>query len=366
MNEYENINTVEKKVKSPKKPRRLDIVGLVLCLIAAIGIWLYVTNSNQTVTEKTIFFTIDAEKQIQEDTGLSIIVGNDKFDYSKIMVELTVSGTQSALNKYKDTDYQVKIDTLDLDKAGKYNLMFRYTLPGDDVIFKSVTSTVYLPPVLIDTLETKEIPLFAEYGEGGVSSGVIEKITPKDRDKISVMGPKSIIDDISHAIVYVNLAGYEKSTDIKSKTFEFMDVTGAVLNNDYSYIKVNPSEIDVHVQINYVDKNVPINVRYTATDTDQYKYMVTLQYADNTDAVLPLTGDSVLFDNTLVYDLGNITDMGNTTLEITVGQLLASNGFLPEGLKTNADKDRKLLISIVKEKIETGEAAAASNGETNE
>lgn len=355
MNEFENRKNINQNDGgTQKKSYRFDVIALVLCLVIAIGIWLYVMNSNQETAEKTIIITIDAIAQVEKETNMSIITGSELMDYSKIMVELTVTGTKSAIEKYDDSQYVVELDTSALEegKAGKYNFSFKYTLPGNDVTFKSMSPSYISTPVLVDVLSTVEVPLKADYKEGGISSGTLESLTPKNLDKVSVSGPKSIIDTVGCAIVNVNLAGYEKSTDIKSKTFEFVDRMGAPINNDYNYIKVNPSEVEVHLQINYTDKTVPISVKFTASDTDVYKYDFKVSYADNTDALLALTGDSLLFPESLVYDLGDITS-SQASIELLVEDMLKLDGFIPEGLTVGKDYKEKIIVTITKTKIES-------------
>ena len=355
MNEFENNRQQNQNDGGARnKSHRFDVVALILCLVIAIGVWLYVMNSNQEITEKTIIITVDAVSQVEKDTNMSIIAGSELIDYSKIMVELTVTGTKSAIEKYDDSQYIVELDTSALEegKAGKYNFSFKYTLPGNDVTFKSISPSYISTPVLVDVFSTVEVPLTADYKEGGISSGTLESLTPKNIDKVKVSGPKSIIDNVGHAIVNVNLAGYEKSTDIKSKTFEFLDKMGAPINNDYNYIKVEPSEVEVHLQINYTGKTVPISVKYTASDADVYKYSVTVSYSDNTDALLALTGDSLLFPESLVYDLGDITNSQNS-MEISVEQLLQIPGFIPEGLTVSSDYKGNIVVNVIKTKIDT-------------
>ena len=127
MNEFENKRpSKQKDAGTQRKSHRFDIIALILCLIISIGIWLYVMNSNQEITEKTIIITVDAVSQVERDTNMSIISGSELMDYSKIMVELTVTGTKSAIEKYEDSQYIIELDTSALEegKAGKYILVF--------------------------------------------------------------------------------------------------------------------------------------------------------------------------------------------------------------------------------------------------
>ncbi len=339
-----------------KKNHTVDIIALVLCLAAAFLIWLFVVNSNRTIVEKTIIVTVDAKSQIEDATGLSIINGRDMTDFSQFKVTLKVSGTQSALDRYKDEDYIVRVQTDRLSNvsAGRHDIIFSDAiLPSDEITLRSMEP--YSFSVLIDQLVEKEVNVTASVGEGGLSDGTLESIDPINSstgDKIQtvlISGPKSTVDNIEKVTVKVNIANYSKSTVVKSQTFEFTDTAGVPYKNDNSYISVNPSEIDVKLVIGYSNKAVPVSLKFTTTDSDVYKYDVKISLADSTDAAIRLSGDSEFFPDKLEYDLGDITDMTGVT--ISVEDLIRSD-IIPEGLLVNSDDMSKVInITITKDKI---------------
>lgn len=375
INKNETNNDIHAE-KNVKRSHRLDIVALILCFVAAFSIWLFVMNTNQTVIEKKIVVTVNVAEQVKNATGLDIISEKNDVDYTQITVELTLSGTQSALEKCDEKDIAITIKDLDQIESGdKRTLVFNDPdLPGEDITFVQM-SPAYISSVLIDEVTELDVLVNAEY-EGGVQEGKLEPLKPGKFDPksgiftefetIKVKGPKSIISAVEQVIVNVDISNYQKSTIIKSKTFEFIDVSGVQLKDNY--ITVDPSEVDVRIIVTYENKNVPINVLYTVDDSDKYKYEYTIAYKDGLSDVpsLALTGDSAYFKESLIYDLGNITNAESYSFELDREKLLM---LVPSELSVGVDAnlDRVIVITIVKTEIkpEEPESTDGSNDFTD-
>lgn len=328
----------------------VDIVALALCLLAAVVIWLYATNVTQTLVEKDIYVTVNANREI-ESKGYNIIYGDAKLDYSQIIVKLTVTGTQAALAKYEDSQYTVRLDTDSIDGADDYAFRFRCDLPGSDVSVKSISPTyVSTPTVHIDRIVTKEVELKCEY-EGGVPSGLrIGEITAKDKDgnaisKVTIKGPEQVINTVESVAAQVKLNGYQVSFETKCKTFELVTSDGEKKDAAGQYVSIEPSEVNIYIQILCSDRQIPLLIRYSGGATG-VKYSVHATFADDgTDAMIMLSGDTALFteNQSIAYDLGNISEVADH-IELTVGDLT-----IPDGLTLVTPKDRKIIITVTRE-----------------
>ncbi len=354
------------KPSERKKIRTVDIIALVICLASAFLIWLFVVNTNKTVVEKTIIVTVDAKSQIEDATGLSIISGRDMTDFSQFKVTLKVSGTQNLLDRYSDEDYVISIRTDPIKEggSGKYTVRFNDPqLPNEGLTLNSMEPAYF--DAFVDELTEKEVTVKASVSEGGVSEGEYEvyPIVSADNkakmEKVRIRGPKTTIDTIAQVNVKVNIANYQKSTVVKSQTFEFIDVNGVPYKGDNNYITVKKSEsnedikeIDVNVVIKYIEKPIAIlsTPKYTANDTDRFDYDVKISFSDNTEPILHLTGDSELFPSEHIdYDLGDITE--KSSFSITVEQFVKEHADL-KGLTVNPDDLAKVLnITISKKEI---------------
>lgn len=290
-----------KHPENKKKINAFDIIALVFCLIAAICLWLYVVNSNKDVTEKTIVLTINATKQVEDAKEGFSLYGNNQTDYSQLTVELTVSGTQEALDKYSDKEYSVSLDLPQNIAGGNYLIALLAKMPGDDVSFKSMSPS-YIS-TLIDESSTREIDLAVDT-IGGLSAGLsvaglTTKVNNEVSDKITVSGPKTIIDVIDRALVKVDITGFQKSVlnSNKISNYEFLDRYGKNIDSTGKYIGYIEflAEIRVDIQINFDSKTVPLTVSYVSDD-GRYNYTCSAVFTeDNSTAAIALAGNTDAF-----------------------------------------------------------------------
>jgi hypothetical protein len=307
----------------------LDIVALAICLIVAICVWLYVVNSNRAITEKTIVLTINAEDQIEYAKDGFSLYGNNQTDYSQLTVELTVSGTKEALERYEDSEYSVSLDLPEnITAGGNYLITLLAKMPGDDVSLKSMSPS-YIS-TLIDESSTREISLKVDT-IGGLSAGLsVANLTTKVEgsvsDKISVSGPKTIIDMIDQALVKVDITGFQKSVlnSNKISNYEFLDSNGKNIDSTGKYISYIEfdSEIRVDIQINFDSKTVPLTVSYFSED-GAYSYDCKAFFTEDssdTVAMIALTGNTDAFyeyltDNfNIAYKVSDPFDENSNTL----------------------------------------------------
>jgi len=375
-----------KEVKNERKNHKYDIIALILCFVASFGVWLFVMHSNQTVIEKKIVVTVNVEEQVKKVTEYDIIPQNDGIDYSQVIVELTVSGTQKALEKYDSEDFNITVKDLDSIKSvGVRTLLFdEPELPGNDIEVIQMTPG-YLSAVFIDVVDDREVELEAGF-VGRVEDGIkidenslkpIEKNALmsgyKDLEKINIRGPKSIIDTVGSVKVIVDVTGLQKSAISKEKTFEFYDKSGVLIDNHYNYIKVDPAEVEVQVTVNYENRNIPISVVVQANDKDKYKYDYTIAYLNIADNIpsIPLSGNSVNFPESLKYTVDASVFETNTVYTVTLGstelhQLIVDNA-LPDDitLGSNADLTLEIVITVTKSEIipEISENVGSSDDE---
>lgn len=369
-------------VKSEKvqKSHKFDIIALILCFVAAFSVWLFVMNSDKAVSEKKIVVTVNVEEQINKWTEYDIISQSDGTDYTHVNVELTISGTPKALEKYDSEDFEIKVKDLDKIKSvGVRTLQFDDPdMPGNDIELVQMTPG-YLGSVFIDVVDRSEVPLYAGF-IGSVEDGIKideNSLKPIEKDgltneyktleKINIRGPQSIIDTVGSVKVIVDVTGLQKSATSKAKTFEFYDKSGLLIDNNYNYIKVETAEVEVQVRINYENKNVPINVVVQANDKDKYKYDYTISYVDGGDsASIPLTGNSANFPEFLKYTVDAEANMPYTvTLGIPELQQLIIDNSLPKDIALGSNAVA-IVITVTKSEItpELPESGGGTNSET--
>lgn len=319
-----NVSVASSEKSADKKYKKIDFVALVICLLVSIGIWIYVMNMNQSVVDKTITITIDANGEIMDAMGMSIFSNIDgtfesgEMDYSKLRVQLTVTGLQKVLDRYTDSDYSVRVDVSDIEGGAVQRLPLVYMLPSEEISFKSMTTSLPIEAVYIDKPATVYLTNIDAEIEGVPPAGEIS-ITPLV-GTIEISGPEKTIKSITRAELSVNLAGYDKSTTVKTNTVRFFGNEGEIKS---SYIKVKTSDMHAKVLI-VTEKKFPIIVKQSTVVSGDYKYTVILT-GETVD--LMLKGDSALLEGTeVVLDLGDITALEEMTGKVSLSELKILNG----------------------------------------
>ena len=325
MNEEKNIqiNNESSENSSEKKYKKIDFVALIICLIVAIGVWIYVMNMNQSVVDKTITITIDANGEIMDAMGMSIFSNTDgtfeagEIDYSKLRVQLTVTGLQKVLDKYEDADYSVRVDVSDIEGGAVQRLPLVYSLPSTDISFKSMTTSLPIETVYIDKPATAYLTNIDAEIEGVPPAG---EITIKPLiGTIEISGPEKTVRSITRAELAVNLAGYDKSTTVKTNTVRFFGNDGEIKS---SYIKVKTADMQAQVLI-VTEKKFSITVKQGTVVADDYKYTVLLT-GETVDVMLK--GDSALMEGTeVLLDLGDITALTEMSGQVALSELKIMN-----------------------------------------
>ena len=192
---------------APKK--KLDLFPRIICLLLAIGIWIFMVNINDPNSTETFTLKIDlvGASNMVTDEGTSLaVVGMDKAE-----VTITVKGTNRDLKHFTKGDYRATVDVSGIKKSGEMTLPVKITTPTDSSI-NLVTSGVTEVTVSIDLVSEKEIPITVGFAPDSIPLEGYEYELGVDVDgvaaselgnKIKIKGPKSVVDRITGANYFV-------------------------------------------------------------------------------------------------------------------------------------------------------------------
>ena len=234
-----------------KSKKKLDIVPWLICLLFAIGFWIYVSNLNDTDVTTTMNLEVHVVGVDALNNSGMMMYGMDKNN-----VTVTVKGSNRDLKKYSESDYTATIDVSSLTTAGKHSLPISIKTPDGSSI-----STVSTEPASInlnaDFIATKDLPLnvFEKYVKITAYDYSIEKST----DYIQIKGPKSVVDRMSYA-------GYTIEGEISlSKSFSGFSIGFFDRNGDY--IAFDPGTMtystnDITIKVNVTTQiSVPVVIK---------------------------------------------------------------------------------------------------------
>ena len=241
-------NSGDYQVKSAKHE---NLIAKILCVLAAVVLWFYVTIADNTTDEKTFTgISVDIRNldRIEETLGLSLISG---YDYT---VDITVRGTRSELNRLDIEDISAYIDAKDISAAGEYTLPIRTSLPNG--VTTGNMSVNYIT-IYVDKRTTISVPievLTSQTIESDYTLGTPEL----NIETVNVTGPEEELAKIDHAVAYFDLGRVSK-TLLSTGKLVLVDQNNVEITNPY--VKLQTTEVTVKFPV-YTFKDVPLTVEY--------------------------------------------------------------------------------------------------------
>ena len=231
-------------------------VRWLVSFLVAFTLWFYVitvvsTEYDQSFSGIPVSFQGEA---ILEERGLMIVSKETP------TVDLQLYGKRSDLSKLDNSNITVTVDVSKIGEAGEHQLSTgNISYPGDvrndaiSVLNRS-PSTITL---LVEQKLKKEIPVNIVY------TGTVQEEFIADKENalldytmVSIAGPASTIDQITQAVIEVDLNEKNESFS-DSYTYTLCDKTGAPV--DAAYVETNIASVNLTLYIQRV-KEIPLVV----------------------------------------------------------------------------------------------------------
>ena len=224
------------------------ILPLLLSVVIASCLWAYVITFVSSDREGT-FYDIPVSFQgeaLLEERNLMIV------SEGKPTVTLTLYGNRRELNKLDSSNITVIADLSKIGEAGIHSLRYNVYYPGDipDNAFTVQSQYPSMVKVDIDRRITKDVPVNVTY-EGSVQTDYIadKENIELDNPYVTITGPASVVDQITQAVVLLNLQDKNESF-IETTRFTLCDGTGAPV--DAKMVEANIAEVSVTLYIKRV------------------------------------------------------------------------------------------------------------------
>lgn len=280
------------------------LMGLLSFVIAS-GLWIYVVTVVSPESEATFYNVpvVLSNESVLNEKGLMIVSDSEP------TITLRLAGNRSDLNSLKSSDITVVADLSKINEAGKQVLSYVVSYPGDfaynafEILSRSPDS------ITLDIVEwsTKEVDVTVEYS-GSVPQDYIDYRSTAELDctKITITGPKNVVDQITQAKVNVDLTG-RTETFSESYRYTLCDAEGNPV--DAAQVKTNIAEVNLTMKIHRVKViNLQLNVSYGAGATQETTSIVidpAYITVAGSDKRLEEMEDTLVLDT---IDLATITD----------------------------------------------------------
>lgn len=186
------------------------LVTALISVAFALTVWTYVVtvvSPNSDTTFENVPVVVQGEALLQ-DRGLMIT----HTDISAATLHL--EGSRMDLNKLSSSNISLTVDVSKIYEAGTHNIGYSIGYPGDvasnafTVLSKNPSSV----QVVVEERISKTVPLEIQYNGALAQDFVADKENIElDVEGIGITGPKSAMDQITKAVISLDLEGRSES-----------------------------------------------------------------------------------------------------------------------------------------------------------
>lgn len=279
------------------------LIYALLSLVIALGLWFYVIAVVSPESEET-FYNVPVVLQnesILKEKGFMVTTQD------KPTVTLRLRGNRSDLNKLNNSDILLTVDMSKINRVGKQYLSIDTDFPGSfaDNAFEVLS---YAPDrISLDIAEwaMKEVDVTVEFtGTVPADYIVYKEDYELSQSKITVSGPKAVVDTITQAKVQVALDD-QISTISKGFAYTLCDEAGESVET--ALLTTDVSEVDLTVKIQRVkDLQLVVNVTYGGGATEETTKIVFSQEhikVSGSEEALAALGDTLVLDDINVAEI---------------------------------------------------------------
>lgn len=312
-----------------EKNRRQQLIVRITCLIAAFGLWLYITNVDNPIA--TYKLTNVPVKLINVETlyqsKLALLPG------SQPTVTITLRGTASDYMSIKPEQFNLVADmSAYVLKKGENNIPVQVVASPNPDSIKIVNSDNLWVKVNLDDYLEKTVPIKLNIGD--VQQGYFPMQPQLRMTDVIVSGAAKYVNMVDNVVAKCDLKNYTKDV---SMTFPLQAINSSnnVIIND---VKLNPGFIDVTIPIKKV-KTVGINIKTTGTLNKN----VVLKSLTSAPEKIDIAGDDNVLNGITNVDTKpvDLEKLQNGTIKVPLA--------LPSGvIAVNSDSTVKVTVSMDK------------------
>ncbi len=220
----------------------------ILAFFSAVLMWLVVVNIDDPVTDKTyngIPVSVINEEIVTTTNRTYQIVDNTQ------EVSVTVSANRSVLNKIKSEDIVAIADMKELSLGTQ--IPIDVSIPGFK--YEKAFTTPGNLQVKIEDEAKNNFPI-TPTTTGTVREGYVLGELKPNPEKVTLRGPKSVIDSISRVVAEANVSGLSENADIEGKLILY-DMNNNVIDQTLLANNLGKDGVSVRVTLNQI-RSVPV------------------------------------------------------------------------------------------------------------
>jgi len=293
------------------------IFAKLLCLVAAVCVWMYVMNQESVGYERTftqIPVLVDGVSALNTESDMSVISGYDN------TIDVTVSGKKSEVQALTPGDIRASVDVSVLSEAGRHTLAVDVQVPDHVALAGDgeITADVY-----VDINTTREIPVRIVNLDYIINSSYTFGTPVLSRETVTVTGPQLVLENIDCAGLSFNLGNVTTSATMVGSP-QLLDAKGVAISNPYIRCDVTEVTVDIPVM---TTKQIKLTATYASPE------LTSLWAVEIIPATISVTGDPIILAT--IYEIPVYT----VTADAKEGEYVISSIELPEGVTAKEQAD---------------------------
>lgn len=306
----------------------------ILAFLIAAFLWLIVVNIDDPVDDKTfsnIPVQVIHEEVITDNNNTYQIVDNTQ------EINVTVTAQRSILDKIKAEDIIATADMKELTL--RTQVPIEITIKGFTGKYERASANPRNLQIQIDEEAKNNFPI-TPTTTGTVRSGYEVGSLKAVPEKVTLRGPKRIINSIAKVTAEANVSGLSEDETVEAKLVLY-DANNNVIDQTLLANNLGKEGVSVEVELLQV-KSVPIKVDTSQVSAaDGYKLgkiTVEPQEVDVTGDKSTLAGISEINIPSSALKLENLTQRTDQTVDIS--------SYLPSGVSLAEENANKVVVSI--------------------
>jgi len=311
--------------------KRNNLISFLIAFVIAFGLWLYVVTFVSVESSKTVYnipVVFEGETVMTTDRNLMITSGENA------TVNLKLTGSRSDLNKVDNDNIVVKVDLTKVYDPGKHELTYSLGYPGDvpnDAF--SVEKYPSLVTIVVEQKLTREIPVKVVYNGSAPEGFLVDQENALlDYTHVNVVGPSSVVEQIDHARIEVDLEGQTESI---SQNYRYTLCDAEDEPVDVAMVTTNVAEVHLDLKIQRFEEIPLVLTIHYGGGAESHTTNISVD-----PKTIKVSGSEVLLEgltelNLGTIDLATITEDTETTFPIN----------LPEGV-TNLSGIDEAVVKI--------------------
>lgn len=234
------------------------LVTFLLALLFAIGLWVFVVTVEQPESESTYYDipVVYQNEDVLAERGLMIVS-------ERPTVTLKLKSTRTNLRNLNEANINILVNLANVRDAKTYSLNYSLSYPGtvpegDVSVVSASTEQISLK---VERRITKQVEVMPVYN-GSVPEGMIahKEEAELDYQFIEVSGPESVMQNLTQAVIYVDLEG-QTQTIAGEYPYTLCDAEGNPV--DASLLTTSVENVNLMVKIQQV-KEIELRVKVIA------------------------------------------------------------------------------------------------------